>query len=105
MDQIALDRRIEELEAQLGDTPPTVAGTAARIRRHLEAIDARLDTAAGVTKERTAEAAAPAAGSIRDRFNAAVERQQRKHHPTLRDRLTGHRRQPTWFERLSELVS
>jgi membrane protein len=104
INQISLDHRLADLEKRLGDTPLTVAATAARIQAHLNTLDARLDAAQQATKKRVHNAAAPA-GSVRERFNAAVEREERKHHPTLRDRLTGNRRQPTWFERLNELVS
>ena len=110
IEQLALDRRLDELESSLRGRDPELLATAIRVQDRLEALDARLRSAGDPASRRRANGAPapqarPFTATLKERFDAAVERQERKRHPGVIDRLTGHRRRPTLFERFSELVS
>ena len=109
--QIALDHRLQQLEAKLQGRRPELVGTAIRVEERLDDLDARLRGAQAavdrrrqeIARQRAAEArAARGQRTFSEKFEAA--RRARRGEPNIIERLTGVSTKPTFWERLSEMV-
>jgi membrane protein len=86
IEQVALDRRLDEIESMMNGRSPDCVATAIRVQERLDEMDARMRSATDTLRRRGRRYAQP----------TLVNR--------LRETFTPHRKPQGFFERLSEMV-